>query len=420
MDRKIEKKKWTPKRIALISGALLVVVFIVYSIFWADHSTKLNVEQERLIVSTVRSGEFQEFIPVTGAVIPIETIYLDAIEGGRVETRYLEAGSMVSEGDEILKLTNTNLLLDIMYREAELFQQSNNLRNTRLAMEQNRLALKAQLLDLNIQIQNQLRDYENAQQLKLKNLIASQEFQIIEDQYNYLVLKKDLTLESNRQDSLFREIQISQLEESLTRMQENLEFVKQNLENLTIKAPVTGHLTSLNAEIGETKVRGERLGQIDILNGFKVRVNIDEYFLARINVEQRGEFTYSGADYGLEVAKIYPEVTNGRFQVDMKFTEDEPEGVRRGQTVHIRLELGDLSEALLIPRGGFFQKTGGQWIYVVDESGDFAVRRSIRLGRQNPDVFEILEGLQAGERVITSSYDNYGDAEKLILKQTRP
>ena len=416
MDRKIDKKKWPPKKIALYSVIAIVVLLVSYNLIWGDRSTKLNVQVERIIISDVRQGEFQEFIPVTGAVIPIETIYLDAIEGGRVDTRYLEAGSVVNKGDKILKLTNTNLLLDIMYREAELFQQSNNLRNTRLAMEQNRLALKAQLLDLDIQIKTKQREFENTTQLLEKNLIAQQVFDNVNDEFKYLLSKRDITLESNAQDSIFRQTQIHQLEESLLRMQENLDVVKENLDNLTLRAPVSGHLTSLNAEIGETKVRGERLGQIDILNGFKVRVNIDEYFLARINAGQMGEFTYSGNDYALSVKKIFPEVTNGRFQVDMEFVDEEPAGVRRGQTVHIRLELGDLAEAILIPRGGFFQKTGGQWIYVVDETGEFAVRKSIRLGRQNPDVFEVLEGLSTGEQVITSSYDNYGDVDKLILK----
>ncbi len=417
MDRKIEKKKWTVKKILGITAIVLIIFFVVYSIFFGDHSSKLNVQEERITISTVENGPFQEFIPVTGTVIPIKTIYLDAMEGGRVDKIFLEAGTYVKKGDKILQLGNTNLLMDIMYREAELFQQSNNLRNTRLAMQQNRLALQAQLLELNYQMQQQKRVYDKQTELFNKNLVSEQDWEEARDRYNYLVKNRELTLLSHKQDSLFQETQINQLEASLRRMEENLEIVKENLENLTVKAPVTGQLTSLNAEIGESKTRGQRLGQIDVLDGFKIRVRVDEYYLARIDVNQRGEFTFAGNTHQMRIDKIYPEVLNGRFEVDMLFEGQEPDGIRRGQTVHIRLELGDLSEAILLAKGGFYQKTGGQWIYVVDPSGEFAIKRNIRIGRMNPEVFEVLEGLQPGEKVITSSYDSYGDIDKLILKK---
>jgi HlyD family secretion protein len=284
-------------------------------------------------------------------------------------------------------------------------------------MEQNRLNLKASLLDLNYQIKQRKLNYDTDKKLldKNPNLIAGQAFERTKDEYEYYLNLLDITMESNRQDSIFRLVQIEQLESSLTRMEENLNFVKKNLENLVLTAPVSGQLTSLYAEIGESKSRGQRLGQIDILDGFKIRVSIDEYHISRININQSGEFTLGGITYFAEIKKIYPEVSNGRFEVDMMFTGDEPEGIRRGQTVHVRLELGDLEKAILIPRGGFFQKTGGQWIYVVDNTGEIASKREIRLGRQNPDVFEVLEGLSPGEQVITSSYDSYGDIDKLIL-----
>lgn len=418
MDRIIKKKKWPPKKIAIAALSAALVLFAFYSIILGDRSSKLNVQSERIIISDVTVNPFQEFIPVTGSVIPIRTIYLDAVEGGRVDTVYLEAGSFVKQGDKILKLANTNLMMDIMYREAELFQQSNNLRNTSLAMQQNRLGLRAQLLDLNYRLKQSKRDFETYKELYEKKLIARQEFEKYKDDYDYLLGSLEITMESNRQDSIFRQVQIQQLEASLERMQENLAFVKKNMENLVLRAPVTGQLTSLNAEIGESKSRGQRLGQIDVLDGFKVRVSIDEYHISRINIGQKGEFTLSNRIYHLEIDKIYPEVTGGRFEVDMIFTGGEPDGIRRGQTVHIRLELGDLSDAVLIPRGGFFQTSGGQWIYVVHPSGDFAEKRDIRLGRQNPDVFEVLEGLEPGEKVITSSYDSYGDIDKLILKDS--
>ncbi|MEJ2635437.1 MAG: HlyD family efflux transporter periplasmic adaptor subunit [Calditrichia bacterium] len=416
MDRVIEKKKWPPKKIAGIVLGGLVVFFFIYTFLFGDSSSKLNVETDRVTISTVSRGPFQEYIPVTGSVVPIKTVYLDAVEGGRVETRFIEEGSLVEKGDRILKLDNTNLQLDIMYREAELFQQINNLRNTRLEMERTRLDLQGKLIELDYQIQKQKRLFTRNQELHKKNLISNEEFEQSRDDYNYGVKHRALTLESYKQDSLFRQTQIHQLETSVHRMQANLEIVKQKLDNLIIKAPITGQLTSLNAEIGESKSPGERLGQIDVLDSFKVRVDVDEFYIARIQIGKRGAFDFAGKTYNLVIRKIYPEVSNGRFGVDMYFDGDVPQGIRRGQTLHIRLALGDLSEAVLLARGGFYQKTGGQWIYVVDKSGDFATRQSIKLGRQNPNYFEVLEGLKPGDKVVTSSYDSYGDIDKLVLK----
>jgi len=325
MDRKIEKKKWPPKKIATYIGAITVAIFIIYQLFFTDKSSRLNVNQERIVISTVRHGEFQEFIPVIGTVIPIKTIYLDAVEGGTVEQIYLEAGSFVNQGDPILKLANTKLLLDIMYREAELFQQSNNLRNTRLAMGQNALRIKGQLLDLEFEIKNSHRDYNNKKSLIDQDLIAKQEFETAEDEYKYLKEKRNITLQSYHQDSIFREIQLDQLIVSLKRMEGNLEIVKGNLSNLILKAPVSGQLTSRNAEIGESKSQGERLGQIDVLDGFKLLIAVDEYYLSRISIGQKGTFTFDGNEHELRVSKVYPEVLNGRFEVEMEFVSEEPE-----------------------------------------------------------------------------------------------
>ena len=416
MDRKIEKKKWPPKKIISVFIAGLFVFIVIYSFIFGDTSSKLNIETEKITIATVTKGDFQEFIPVTGTVIPIKTIYLDAIEGGRVEMIFLEAGSFVNEGDKILKLGNTNLLLDIMYREAQLFEQSNNLRNTRLSMEQNRLNLQRELAELNYQILRLKRIYNRNKELVKKNLISQHEFEQSLDEYEYFLKRKELTIETQKQDSIFREVQIEQLVASLERMQANLKIVKQKQDNLVLKAPITGQLTSLNAEIGESKSPGVRLGQIDVLEGFKVRAAIDEHYIVRIEIGRYGTFDFANNTYRLIVKKIYPEVREGRFEVDMMFDTETPQGIRRGQTLHVRLELGDLSEAVLLPRGGFYQKTGGQWVYVVNKSESFATKKSIKLGRQNPQVFEVLEGLKPGERVITSSYDSYGDIDKLILK----
>jgi HlyD family secretion protein len=416
MDRKIEQKKWPPKKIAIVTVSSLFAIIVIYNMIFGDSSSRLNVQRERLTISSVSHGPFQEFIPVIGNVVPIKTFYLDAVEGGRVETKFIEEGTLVNVGDNILKLDNTNLHLDIMYREAELFQQINNLRNTRLDMERTRLSLQTQIVELDYQIAQQKRIFQRNEELFKKNMIAKDEFEDTRDLYDYLLKSRSLTLESHRQDSIFRKEQIRQLEASVGRMQSNLEIVKQKLENLTIKAPLSGQLTSLNAEIGESKSPGERLGQIDVLDSFKVRVDIDEHYIARIEIGKSGTFDFAGGSYDLEIRKIYPQVLNGRFGVDMYFIGAVPQGIRRGQTLHIRLALGDLLDAILLARGGFYQKTGGQWIYVLDESEEIGYKRSIKLGRQNPQYFEVLEGLQPGEKVITSSYETFGDNDKLILK----
>jgi HlyD family secretion protein len=303
MDRKIEKKKWPPKKIALFAGGGLFFLFVIYSFIFGDSSSKLNVETEKITIATVARGPFQEFIPVTGSVLPIKTIYIDAIEGGRVEKKFIEAGTLVKEGDPILLLANTNMLLDIMFREAQFFEQSNNLRNTRLLMEQSRLNLRQQLNDQEYQLQRLKRLYERAEELRTRNLISQQDFEQTRDEYEYRRKQKELSVESFKQDSLFRQIQVEQLESSLRRMQHNLDVTKQRLESMTIKAPVTGQLTSLNAEIGESKAPGQRLGQVDVLDGFKVRAGIDEHYLPRISLDLAGEFDFANQTYKLIVKK---------------------------------------------------------------------------------------------------------------------
>lgn len=416
MDRKIEKKRFTPLKIAIYSIGGLLALFFLYVLILESSVSRLNVEREKITVAEVQTGLFQEYIPETGTVIPITTVYLDALEGGRVEERYVEAGTMIEAGEPILLLGNTNLLLDIMFREAEFFDAANNLRNTRLLMEQNRLRLKADLIDLDYEIRKLERQKVRQTELYENQLISEQEFEDFTDDFEYQSLRRELAIQSFRQDSLFRSVQIKQLEASLQRMEGNLSVSKQKLDNLTLRAPISGQLTSLNAEIGESKAQGERLGQIDVVNGFKVRAAVDEHYLPRIDVGQQGHFEFVGQSYQLAIRKIFPEINNGQFDVDLEFVGETPEGVRRGQTLHIKLQLGDLSEATMVDRGGFYQKTGGQWVYVVDPSGEFAVRRNIRLGRRNPQQFEVLEGLSPGEKVVVSSYDNFGDKDRLVLK----
>ncbi|MBU0983245.1 MAG: HlyD family efflux transporter periplasmic adaptor subunit, partial [candidate division Zixibacteria bacterium] len=288
-------------------------------------------------------------------------------------------------------------------------------RNTRLAMQQNALQLDAQMAELDYQIKSAHRLFNQNRTLLERQMVSQDMFDESSDHYDYLVRKRELTIETQRQDSLFRSLQIEMLEASVARIEANLTIVRQNLDNLVLRAPVSGRLTSLNAEIGESKSRGERLGQIDVLDGYKVRAEVDEHYITRVDVDRSGEFDLSGATYHLTVTKIYPEVADGRFQIDLEFVDSVPDDLRRGQTVHVRLELDDLSNAVLLARGGFHQSTGGNWAYVVVESGDYAVKRDIRLGRKNPKVFEVLEGLEPGERVITSSYSSFGDVDRLIL-----
>ncbi len=416
MDRKIEKKKWPPKKIAMFSGGALLLFIILYSFVFSDKSSKLNVDEDKITISTVNYGPFQEYIPTTGTVQPIETFLLDVSDGGKVVKKFVDEGAYVNAGDPILKLDNASLTLNIIYNEANVFQQINSLRSTRLSMEESKLSLLSQLLDIDHNLKLQKTTYENNKILFEKDLISKIEYQNAKDEYDYLLNKKELTLETFRKDSLFRTQQIDQLEKSVSTLQENLNITKKQLEDLTVKAPIKGQLTSLNAEIGQSIAPGANVGEIDVVDSFKVRVAIDEHYIARISPGQTGEFSFADHDYKLIIKKVYPEVKNGQFEVDMHFVGDVPKGIRRGQSLQIRLELGELSQALTIDRGGFYQTTGGQWIFVVDPSGDFASKREIKLGRQNSQEFEVLEGLKKGEKVITSSYDTYGDIDKLILK----
>ena len=416
MDRKIEKKKWTPKKIIWLSIGGIFAFLILYSLIFGDHSAKFNVQKERISIEEVKEDYFQDYITVTGTVEPISTIFLDAMEGGRVEEIVTEDGTMVKKGDVILRLSNTNLHLEIMNREASLAEQINNLRNTRLSMEQNKLNLTRQLLELDYQLNIQKREYENSKDLFSKKFISDKEFEEEKEYYEYLFKTRELVIENQKQDSLFRAIQVTQLENSVEQMQLNLKFVRKKLDDLSVKAPVSGLLVSVNAEIGEAKSRGQRLGQIHVLDEFKIRLEIDEHYISRVNANLIGEFDFTGKTYKLQIKKIYPEVRNGRFGVDLVFSEDVPERIRTGQTFRVKLELGESKIAILVPRGGFYQSTGGQYIFVVDPSEKFAVKRDIRLGRMNPKYYEVLEGLDPGEKVVVSSYDNFGRAEKLILK----
>lgn len=417
MDRLIVTRRWKAKRIAGLTVLGTLLVLASYYTLFVNHSRQLRVDSAHAAISVVHKGRFFESIPVTGTIVPMRTVYVDAIEGGRVETTYVEAGNIVNRGDRILNLSNTTLLSEVMYREAEFFQQANNLRNTRLEMDRRQLAVQTEILDLELKLKDQQRKSKSALELRKRGLISEQEFAQTQDEYVYLRRKHELFVAAGRQDSSFRAAQISELETSLERMEANLKLIRNRLETLTVRAPVTGLLTSLDSEVGQNKAPGDRLSRIDVLDGFKVRADVDEYYLPRVSIGQKAEFVLDRKTYRTLVAKIYPEVVAGRFQIDLEFSDTVPSGVSRGQTVHLRLELGEPVEAILLDRGAFYDATGGQWVYVVDKSGKFALRRSIKLGRRNPDVFEVLDGVGPGDRVITSSYVGFGSYEKLVFDQ---
>ncbi len=416
MDRQIEKKKWPPRRIAAVAGGVLFVAFAVYVFGLRSRTSSLNVEKDRLTISKVARGPFQEYIAVMGNVIPRQTHFLTAEEGGRVEEIYIRAGTMVKKGDPLLKLSNATLALDIMWRESDFFTATNNLRATRLAMEQFQLQLRSEINEVENELQQETRRHDRTIELHKSRLISQQEYELAMDQYDYLVKKKAITLESQKNNMAIRQSQLDSIEESVRRLDSSLSAARKRLENLVVRAPVDGFLTALNAEIGESKAMGQALGQIDILEGFKVRAQIDEHYLPRTALDRTGSFTLAGRTYGLVVKKIYPQVLEGRFEVDLEFAGPEPSGITRGQTLHIDLNLSEMSEAVLLPRGGFYTSTGGNWVFVVEAGARSAVKRPVKLGRYNTDAFEVLEGLQPGDEVVTSSYESFGDVARLVFK----
>jgi HlyD family secretion protein len=416
MDRKIKKKKWTFKRISIYAVGLLFVAFVSYSFFFADKRSKLNVDLEKITISEVNYGVFQDFIPVTGSVLPQTTRYLDAKEGGIIQVIEKETGDIVKKGDVIIRLTNSTLELSVLSQQASLYEQINRSTTTRLSLNQNDLNQQQGLAEIEMQINLLKPQFERFKMLYEKDLISKRDFEVVEESYKYNMKRKELTYESYIVDSTSRIRQLKELNASEARMRQNLEGVNRILDNLVIRAPIDGQLATPDHQIGQAIVRGERLGQIDVMGSYKIRVRIDELYLPRVDIGLKGTFTQSNESYELVITKIYPTITEGRFEVDMEFTGNQPESIKRGLSVRIRLELGNSAQALLLPMGGFFKNTGGNWVYVLDKSGARAVRKDIGLGRKNSEFFEVMSGIQDGQKVITSSYDHFGDNEVLILK----
>ena len=417
MDRVVKKKKWNRKRILTITGITALVLLIVLSYLYTSGKSKLNVDLERITVSEVTKGPFQETIPVNGVVLPLTSIYLDAIEGGRVEEKYVDDGTTMKKGQPILRLSNTDLQLGLVTQQTNVYNLLTQMQISKNAAEQNTVSKLNQMTDVESQLKEAERIYLLDKGLYEQKVIGLQEFKKSENDYNYYLQKKKLTQQLLQQDSLSNSQQVSQAKQSYEGSQNALNVMRQKVGDLIVRAPVDGQLTSLDAEIGQSKNKGERLGQIDVLNGFKVRADIDEHYLSRIITGLYGSFDFANKNYKLVIKKVYTQVANGRFQVDMEFVGDVPQGIRRGQTLQIRLAFSDEVEAVQVAKGGFYQQTGGNWIFKVSDDGKKAYKVDIQLGRQNPDYYEVLSGLKPGDKVVTSSYENYGDMQELILKK---
>jgi HlyD family secretion protein len=416
MDRILEKKKGIQKKHLpyLIGGAILLTA-LAWMIF-GDHRSKFNADKEKLTIQNVVQGEYNDYIRINGQVQPINTIQLSAIEGGMVAEKVAEEGSMVHRGEVIVRLTNSMLNLNILDSEAQLAEKQNFLRNTQVTMEQERLSLRKEKLQLDLDIERKRRKYEQYKNLYNEKLTSKEEYLQAKEDYEFAVKGSELVIERQKQDSIFRGIQVEQMEESLNNIRKNLILVRQRVDNLDVKSPVDGQLGLLDVEIGQAISSGARIGQISVLSDYKIEAMIDEHYIDRVRNGLSATFERQDKTFSLVVRKVYPEVRDKLFKTDFVFEGERPDNIRTGQTYYINLQLGQPVEALLIPRGAFYQNTGGQWIFVVSSDGKKAIRRSIRIGRQNPLYYEVLDGLNAGEQVIVSGYENFGEAEELIFK----
>lgn len=420
MDIKLEKKKgwraiFRKKNLPWAFGGVLLV-FVVWLVF-RDNSSTLRVDARLLNISTVEQGEFNDYVRLTGTVQPMTTVQLSPLESGVVERIVAEEGTHVRRGDVILEMSNNSLSMQILQSEADLAEKQNILRNTMISMEQEKLTLRQEKLQLDLDVSRAERTWRQNEALYNDNLLAREEYLQSKENYDLAVRKRALVLERQKQDSLYRTSQVGQMEESLRSMQINMQLIRQRVDNLKVKAPIDGEVGMLDAVLGQSLQQGTNIGQVNDLSTYKVQALVDEHYIDRVTTGLTASFERQEKNYEMVLRKVYPEVRNGQFKADFRFTGDTPENIRSGQTYYLNLQLGQPSEAILIPRGSFYQTTGGRWIYVLDGSGDKAYRREIRIGRQNPQYYEVVEGLQAGEKVITSSYDNFGDHEVLILNK---
>jgi HlyD family secretion protein len=414
MDRKVQKKTPVGKKLGYAAAALLVVAFGWWFVDTLLQGRSLTINSQRITVSPVTVGTYEDFIPLRGRLVPRSTVYLDAIEGGRVEEILVEDGAIVEAGDLIAVLSNTNLQLEVLGREAAVTEQLNNMRTIELQLEQNRLSHKRNLIEIDYQIKRLNRAVARQRDLVSKDLASRSTIEELEDELTYFQNRRDITLESQSTDVRMQEQQLRQLKAAGEQLQTGLGFASKNIDDLSVRAPLAGKLSGFDIEVGQSIVRGGRLGQIDDPNGYKLNVRIDEFYIDRVDLQQFAVAEHNGRDIELSISKIYPQITDGQFEVDMILT-DEPTGLRRGQTKQVRLTLGDNTDAILIPNGAFYQETGGNWIFVLSADGSEAIRRSVRMGRRNDESIEVLDGLEPGERVITSPYTSYINMDRLAL-----
>jgi HlyD family secretion protein len=416
MDILLEKKKGLRKKhIPYIAGGSVLLILILWMIL-GNHKSRLTVEGDKLTMETVSKGEFNDYIRINGQVEPINTIQLSAIEGGMVEQKVVEEGVSVRQGDVIVRLKNPMLNLNILDSEAQLAEKQNFLRNTQVQMEQERLSLKKEKLQLELDVERKKRKFQQYKQLNAEKLTSQEEYLQAKEDYEFAVNSRKLVVERQKQDSIYRGIQIKQMEESLHNMRENLMLVRQRIDNLNVKAPVTGQLGLLDVEIGQSVSAGNRIGQISVLSDYKIEALIDEHYIDKVKAGLNATFDREDKNFALRVRKVYPEVRDKQFKTDFVFAGERPANIRTGQTYYINLQLGEPTQAVMIPRGSFYQTTGGQWIFVVSKDGKTATRRTITIGRQNPLYYEVTSGLQPGEKVITSGYETFGDSQELVLQ----
>jgi HlyD family secretion protein len=414
MDRRVEKKISYARFGAYAAAGIAALLFAWWFVDTLLGGRSLSVNSQRVTVSDVTVGTFEDFIPLRGRLVPLSTVFLDAIEGGRVEEILLEDGVLVEAGDMIAVLSNTNLQLEVLGREAAVTEQLNNMRTIELQLEQNRLSHKRNLVEIDYQITRLSREITRQRELISKSLVSQSTVDQLEDELTYYNNRREITLESQATDARMQEQQLQQLRDAGAQLEAGLGFARENLEDLSVSAPVSGKLSGFNIEIGQSITRGGRLGQIDDPDGYKLNVRIDEYYLGRVDLEQVATAENNRRELGLRISKIYPQVIDGQFEVDMTFDE-EPVGLRRGQTLQVRLTLGDNTDAVLIPNGAFYQETGGNWVFVVSPDGGEAIKRSVKMGRRNTNFIEVLDGLEPGEKVITSPYTSFVGMDRLNL-----
>ena len=420
MDIRIEKKKglralFTKRGIPYLAGALFLL-FVVWLLV-RDNSSTLRVDARTISVGTVARGEFNDYIRVTGQVQPITTVQLSPLEAGIVERLVVEEGASVRKGDVLVELSNTSLTLEILNSEAELAEKQNILRNTLISMEQQKLDLRLDKVQLDLDVERKRRTWQQNEELYRNNLIAREDWLQSKEDYELAAKKRELNIERQVQDSLYRTVQIEQMEDNLANMKRNMELIRQRIGNLQVKSPIDGEVGLLDVVLGQSVTSGQKIGQVNDLSDYKVEAEIDESYIDRVRAGLDATFERQDTAFTMRLRKVYPEVRNGQFRADFTFVGAHPRNIRSGQTYYLHLELGQPTDAVIIPRGSFYQSTGGAWIYVVAPEGDRAYKRQIRIGRQNPQYYEVLEGLEPGERVIVSGYENYGANDVLILNK---